>query len=163
MDKKDNKTTIYAIVGVCVALVIGVVVFLATRSHSEDGGTSDEGGSSSSSQTITAGFDNPDVEIEYGDFDGMQSLSKDIQNGYMTGKVVKVVGLVSHPGTSYSVVEPNSDDTKKIGTVFTIEDATESEYPKDGEMIEITAKVVEKSTFNFQLVTTKGYVSIIEE
>lgn len=162
MSNKNNKTTIYTIVAVCVVLVTLVVAFLATRSHSEEGDTSDNSRSSNSSQSITVGFDNPDIEIEYGDYDAMESLSKDIQNGYMTGKVVKVVGLVSHPGTYYSVVQPSSDGTKKIGTVFTIEDGTEEDYPNDGDKIEITAKVVETSTLNFQLVTTKDYVSIEE-
>ena len=78
---ENNKTMIYAGVGVCVALVIGLIVFFATRGGGEQGGTSDNGGSGSntSSQTTT-GFDNPEVEIVFGDYDAMYTLSKSIQN-----------------------------------------------------------------------------------
>ena len=86
----------------------------------------------------------------------MRSLSKDIQNGKMTGQIVSIDGLVSHPGSSYSVVQENSDGTAKIGTVFNIDDATN--YPAGDARITITAKVVEVSPLNFQLVTLKDFI-----
>ncbi|MBQ3440968.1 hypothetical protein IJG27_01485 [Candidatus Saccharibacteria bacterium] len=156
MAKKSNKT-IYLIIGAVILVVVAVTAVLVITNKNKDGGSSSsDGGSSSSYKVSSAELKNPDVKVSYGDYDAMKALSSDIQNGRMTGKVVEIDGLVSHPGQSYSIVQADADGKQKIGTVFNIEDS--SEYPKDGAHIVITAKVLEKSALNYQLFTLKEFV-----
>ena len=83
-----------------------------------------------------------DETIEFGDFEGMEKLSKDIQNGFATGKVVKIRGLVSNfgKGMSYNIVQEK--DNNKVGTTFVIEGASEDAYPIDGTQISLVGIVV---------------------
>ena len=156
MVKKSNKT-IYLIIGAVILVVVAVTAVLVITNKNKDGdSSSSDGGSSSSYKVSSAELKNPDVKVSYGDYDAMEALSSDIQNGRMTGKVVEIDGLVSHPGQSYSIVQADADGKQKIGTVFNIEDS--SEYPKDGTHIVITAKVLEKSALNYQLFTLKEFV-----
>ena len=144
-----NKTGlivgIVAVIAV-VAIVIGVVV-----ANNNKGGNSGDTSQTSNTGLSAADLANIDTTIEYGDFDAMQTLSKAIQNGEMVGKVVKVDGLVSHPGTAYSIVQPSADGSKKIGTQFIIEGS--EEYPKDGDKVVITGKIVEKDPMVFVIKT----------
>lgn len=155
MAKKTNKT-IYVIIGLVVAVVVAVTAILIINNN-KNSGSSEGGGTSNNSYKVNSGeLKNVDVEVSYGDYDAMKTLSKNIQNGEMTGKVVKIDGLVSHPGQSYSIVQTSTDGKQKIGTVFNIEDS--SEYPADGERVVITAKVLENGAMNFQLFTLKEFV-----
>ena len=150
---KMDKKIVGVIMGVAVvAAVATVAVVMINKNNS---GSSNEGGSTSS---LVEDLKKVDARISYEDFEGMKNLSKDIQNGKMTGKVVEIDGLVNHPGQSYSIVEKSADGKQKIGTVFTIEDGEKADYPSDGARITITAKVVEKESLNFQLVTLKEYI-----
>lgn len=155
MAKKTNKT-VYIIIGLVVAVIVAVTAVLIINNN-KNSGSSEGGETSNNSYKVNSGdLKNVDVEVSYGDYDAMKTLAKSIQNGEMTGKVVKIDGVVSHPGQSYSVVEKSADGKQKIGTVFNIEDS--SEYPADGERIVITAKVLEKDALNYQLYTLKEFV-----
>lgn len=163
MAKNNNKTLIGIIAAVCVVVVVAVVAVVAINSNKGNNSSdSSNSSSNSSNETTTARVtaneleNSLDASVMYGDYEKMQSLSKSIQNGEMTGKIVSIDGLVNHPGASYSVVQKNADGTTKIGTVFIIDDGTE--YPADGTRISIVAKVVEVSPMNFQLVTLKDYI-----
>ncbi len=158
-----NKTGvivgIIAVVAV-IAIVVGVVV--ANNKKAGDGG-----GNGGNPQTtgLTAGdLANVDEIIAFGDFDAMQTLSKSIQNGEKTGKVVKIDGLVSKPGTTYSIVQENEGGTKKIGTKFVIEGADTSAYPKDGDHVVITGKVIEdpNTALSFYIETIAEKVEVKE-
>ena len=50
----------------------------------------------------------------------------------------------------------------QIGTVFTIQDGDSADYPKDEARIKITAKVMEVSPLNFQLVTLKDFIEVVK-
>ena len=100
--KNNNLLYIGIAVVVVVAVIIGVIVAVKGNSGN-NGGDSDNGGTSQDAGLTAADLAKVDVEIEYGDYDGMEKLSKSIQNGEMTGKVVKIDGVVMHPGTSYSI------------------------------------------------------------
>ena len=157
---KSNKN-LYIGIGIVVAvvaIVVGVVVGL-------NAGKGDKGADNGNTSQTTGGLTasdlkSVDVEVEYGDYDKMSSLSKDIQNGYATGKVVKVDGVVSHPMSSYSVVQANADGSQKIGTQFIIESDDASVYPKDGDRIVITGKVVENSPMYFVIKTSPEFVVV---
>ena len=154
MTKAKSKTGLYiGIVAVIVAVAVMVGVVISNKT-----GNSDEGAVQTSSELSAGDLANVDVIIEYGDYDGMQSLAKDIQNGNMVGKVVKINGLVSHPGTSYSVVEESEDGTKKIGTQFVIDNAEGAEYPTDGAHVVLTGKVVQKDPMVYVIQTLKEFV-----
>lgn len=96
---------------------------------------------------------NVDIVIEYGDYDAMKDLSANIQNARAEGSVVQVDGLVVNYGTSYGIVEPNEDNTKRIGTVFTIEGAAADAYPQDGQRVKITGIIGSDET---------GYTSFVK-
>ena len=106
---------------------------------------------------------NVDVTIEYGDYDGMQALAKDIQNSRADGTVVQIDGDVSHfaQGMSFNIVEHNADRSKQIGTTFVIQGAEESAYPADGTHIKLTGKVVAEG-MTHHILTLPEFVEVIE-
>ena len=165
MAKKSNNNLIIGIGAAVVVVLVAVGVIIginAGKGGGESGGGDSDNGSNTSQNTgglSKSDLANIDVYVPYGDYDGMQTLSKDIQNGYATGKVVKIDGLVSKPMSSYSIVQASSDGTKKIGTQFIIEGGSESNYPKDGDRVEIVGKVVENSPLVFIIKTLPEYVT----
>ena len=88
----------------------------------------------------------------------MEKLSKSIQNGEMTGKVVKIDGVVMHPGTSYSIGQADESSSAKIGTQFDIVDAAAAYYPADKDRVVITGKVVEKESLYYMIETLQEFV-----
>ena len=173
---KPNNGPVYAIVAavvvVIVAIVIGVVVAnnnrddddknkSQTTSQTENSNSSTNNSQSSGGARVTPSeLANADVTIEYGNYDAMKTLSSDIQNGRMTGKIVKIDGLVSHPGTKYSIVQPNASGSQKIGTEFIIEDS--ADYPDDGERAVVIGKVIEKEPAYFVIVTLDKFVDDVD-
>ena len=156
--EKKNNVLIYAVIAIVVVVAVVVGVILATKKGGDGGNSGDSGNGTSGS--IAADYKNVDVTIEAGDYDAMEALAKDIQNGEATGKVVKIEGVVSHPLSAYSVVVPNEDGTKKIGTQFVIEG--DGEYPEDGDSIVITGKVIEASPMYFVIQTIPDLLAIQE-
>ena len=154
--KSASKIMTYVLIGLVITAVVGVIVWKVVDKINESNTPDVQDIINNSYRVSKDDLKNVDVEVAYGDFDAMKTLSKDIQNGKMTGKVVKIDGLVSHPGQSYSVVEKSADGKQKIGTVFNIEDS--ADYPADGERVVITAKVLENGSMNFQLFTLKEFV-----
>lgn len=152
MAKAKNNNGLYIGIAVAVVVVIAIIIAVVVANNRGDGGGSDSGGSSA------VEYSTIDESISYGEYNEMEKLSKAIQNGEMVGKVVKVEGLVSHPMSTYSIVQPNEDGSKKIGTQFIISDADDSEYPEDGDTVVITGEVVENSPMVFVIKTTKDNV-----
>ena len=159
MAKAKNNNLLY--IGIAVMVVIAVVigVIVAVKGNSGDnGGDGGNGGTSQNAGLTAADLAKVDVEIEYGDYDGMEKLSKSIQNGEMTGKVVKIDGIVMHPGTSYSIGQANESGSAKIGTQFDIVDAAAAYYPADKDRVVITGKVVEKEPLYYMIETLQEFV-----
>lgn len=155
---KSNKNLFIGIGAavVVVAIVVGVIVGINAGKGGGGGGeTSQTTGSLSESE-----LSNVEVYVPYGDYDLMQTFSKDVQNGYATGKVVRIDGIVSHPMSNYSIVQKSSDGSSKIGTQFIIEGADENSYPKDGDRVEIVGKVVESSPLVFIIKTLPKFVTV---
>lgn len=155
--KNNNLLYIGIAVVVVVAVIIGVIVAVKGNSGN-NGGDSDNGGTSQDAGLTAADLAKVDVEIEYGDYDGMEKLSKSIQNGEMTGKVVKIDGVVMHPGTSYSIGQANESGSAKIGTQFNIVDTAAAYYPADKDRVVITGKVVEKESLYYMIETLQEFV-----
>ena len=160
MAKAKNNNLIYIgiAVVVVVAVIIGVIVAVKGNGGNNGGDGGDNGGTSQDAGLTAADLAKVDVEIEYGDYDGMEKLSKSIQNGEMTGKVVKIDGVVMHPGTSYSIGQANASGSAKIGTQFDILDAAAAYYPADKDRVAITGKVVEKEPLYYMIETLQEFV-----
>ena len=156
---KKNNNLIYICIAVVVVIAVIIGVIVAVKGNSgNNGGNSDNGGTSQDTGLTAADLAKVDVEIEYGDYDGMEKLSKSIQNGEMTGKVVKIDGVVMHPGTSYSVGQANESGSAKIGTQFDIVDAAAAYYPADKDRVVITGKIVEKQPLVYMIETISEFV-----
>lgn len=157
MTEKKNKGIIVGIVVAVVVLVAVVAVVLVTKGDREEVIESGDGGI-----VVQMDYSEPDVVIEYGDYDTMRAQSKAIQNGEMLGKTVRIEGIVSHPMTKYSIVQED-EDGNKIGTEFVIEGLDEDEYPQDGERVVISGEVIEKSTLYYIIKTRPEFVEVVEE
>ena len=161
MAKSKNNNALYCGIAVAVVVVIAIVmaVVMMNKNKGDNGNSGDNGANTSGSSSVVE-YDTVDESIELGDYDGMQTLSKAIQNGEMVGKIVKIHGLVSHPMSTYSVVQENEDGTQKIGTQFVIDDAEEADYPEDDDEIIITGEVIEQSPMYFVIKTTKDNIEV---
>ena len=159
MAKAKNNNLLYIGIAVVVVIAIVIGVIVAVKGNSgNNGGDSDNSGTSQDAGLTAADLAKVDVEIEYGDYDGMEKLSKSIQNGEMTGKVVKIDGVVMHPGTSYGIGQANESGSAKIGTQFDIVDAAAAYYPADKDHVVITGKVVEKQPLVYTIETISEFV-----
>lgn len=157
---KKNNNNMYIGIAVGVIAVIAIIIGIVVANNR--GGSGDDGGgdNSGNNDSTVVEYNSVDESIMLGDYEGMETLSKAIQNGEMVGKVVKINGLVSHPMSTYSVVQANADGTKKIGTQFVISDAEDSDYPEDGDTIVITGEVLEQSPLYFVIKTTKNNIEV---
>ena len=162
MAGKQNKTLIVGVV-VAVVVVIAVIVgVVLAKGNGEDAVGGDESAGQIEEPTNEMDFSNIDVSVAYGDYDTMFAQSKAIQNGEMLGKVIKIEGIVSHPMNNYSIGQEDEDGSF-VGTVFEIMGSSDEEdYPKDGDRVIITGKIVEKSPMNFVIQTHPQYVDILE-
>ena len=140
MAKNNNNMIIGIVVAVVVviAIVIGVIVGNNNKVGDNGGQSGDNGGGTSS-----VDYSDVDVSVGFGDYEVMEAQAKAIQNGEMTGKIIQVDGIVSHPIKTYSIVERN-ENGNAVGTEFIIDGVDESNYPQDGEHIIITGEIVEK-------------------
>lgn len=157
---KNNKKTLYIGIGavVVIAIVVGIIIAV-TRSS----GNNNEGDGTNQSTVYTAGDFTPiQQSIEFGDYNTMFTLAKEIQNGEAIGKIVEIDGYVSHPGTKYSIVQKSADGTKSIGTEFVIE-GDSAFYPQDGEHVVLVGKVVEREPLYYNLATIQELVSIVND
>ena len=103
----------------------------------------------------------PDIVIEYGDYDAMANLSANIQNARSEGTVVQVDGEVVNYGSSYSIVQPNADGTKRIGTVFVIQGENVA-YPQDGQRAKVTGIVGSDETgYTYYIKTLPEFVEVV--
>ena len=159
MAKSKNNNALYIGIGIAVVVVIAIIVavVMINKNKGSDNGGDNTGGSDDSSLVE---YDTVDETIELGDYEGMQTLSKAIQNGEKVGSVVKIHGFVSHPMSTYSVVQENEDGTQKIGTQFIIDGGEDSDYPEDGVEVVITGEVVEKSPMYFVIETTTNNIEV---
>ena len=123
----------------------------------------DQGAETTGETTITpADLANVDIVIEYGDYDSMADLSANIQNARAEGSVVQVDGMVVNYGSSYSIVEPNADNSKRIGTVCKIEGAPDDAYPQDGQRVKITGIVGSDETgYTYFIKTLPEFVETV--
>ena len=163
MADKQNKNLI---IGICVAAVVVIAVIVGIvliKGRGDDVIESDTGNNAGQIDTGAEGseFSHIDVMVGYEDYDMMLEQSKAIQNGEMLGKVIQIDGIVSHPMKNYSIGQKDENGSF-IGTEFVIEDASEENYPIDGDHVVITGEVIEKSPMYFVIRTTLQNVVLLE-
>lgn len=156
-----NKTGLYTGIAIAVVVVIAIIVGVVLANKGGDSGST--GDNPGDTPTAAVSFDTIDEEITFGDYDGMYTLSKSIQNGEKVGAIVKIEGTVSHPMSTYSVVQKNADGTKTIGTQFFIDGAEDDGYPADGDRIIITGEIVENGPMVFVIRTTPENIRVVNQ
>lgn len=120
--------------------------------------SSQSGNSSSNESSSGANIDlsNPSVVVEFGDFDAIEKLAKDMQNfAVEENTVIKITGLYSCPGTTPSIVEENGTEKTKVGISMFLEDGIEK--PADGAKIEAVGVAVKGDYFMEFHVTADGF------
>ena len=169
MAKNKNNNILYigiAVVVVVVVIALCLVFMNKNKDNGNNGGDGGNGTSQTSGDDTSNGsglkaseLENVDVMVEYGDYDAMYDLSKSIQNGEMVGQVVRIDGDVSHPMSTYSIVQQNADGSQSIGTQFIIDG--DAEYPEDEAHVIITGKVIEKEPMVFVIQTLPEFVEVL--
>lgn len=162
MAEKPNKSMVIGIAVAAVAVIAIIIGVIIAKGNESGVGEGDDGTESGYVEGVNdMDFSDVNITVDYGDYDGMYTLSKSIQNGEMLGQIVKIEGDVSHPMSKYSIVEEDENGSK-IGTEFVIEGAQEDEYPEDGTHIIITGEVIEKEPLYYVIRTAPQYVEVIE-
>ena len=117
---------------------------------------SDSDSSNESSSEAKADLSNPSVVVEFGDFDAIEKLGKDMQNfAVEENTVIKITGLYSCPGTTPSIVEDDGTGKTKKGISMYLED--EIEKPADGTKIETVGIAVKGEYFIEFHVSADGF------
>ena len=117
---------------------------------------SDSNGSNESSSGARADLSNPSVVVEFGDFDAIEKLGKDMQNfAVEENTVIKITGLYSCPGTTPSIVEDDGTGKTKKGISMYLEDGIEK--PADGTKIEAVGVAVKGEYFMEFHVSADGF------
>lgn len=118
---------------------------------SQSGNSSNE-----SSSGAKADLSNPSVVVEFGDFDAIEKLGKDMQNfAVAENTVIKITGLYSCPGTTPSIVEDDGTGKTKKGISMFLEDGIEK--PADGTKIEAVGVAVKGEYFMEFHVSADGF------
>lgn len=118
---------------------------------SQSGNSSNE-----SSSGAKADLSNPSVVVEFGDFDAIEKLGKDMQNfAVAENTVIKITGLYSCPGTTPSIVEDDGTGKAKKGISMFLEDGIEK--PADGTKIEAVGVAVKGDYFMEFHVSADGF------
>ena len=118
---------------------------------SQSGNSSNE-----SSSGAKADLSNPSVVVEFGDFDAIEKLGKDMQNfAVAENTVIKITGLYSCPGTTPSIVEDDGTGKTKKGISMYLEDGIEK--PADGTKIEAVGVAVKGEYFMEFHVSADGF------
>ena len=158
MAKLSKNTIIGIVVAVVVVVVIAIVVGVV--SNSGNGGDGTDGGQHI--EIDEEEFSTIDINIDFGDYAEMEAQAKAIQNGEMVGSIMMIEGIVSHPGNKFSIVEED-ENGNKIGTEFVVEGFAKEDYPKEGERVMLTGKVVEKEPMYYVIWTLPDYIEAVTE
>ncbi|MCI6652148.1 MAG: hypothetical protein MSH11_01800 [Ruminococcus sp.] len=117
---------------------------------------SDSDSSNESSSEAKADLSSPSVVVEFGDFDAIEKLGKDMQSfAVEENTVIKITGLYSCPGTTPSIVEEDSTGKTKLGISMYLEDGIEK--PADGTKIEAVGVAVKGDYFMEFHVSADGF------
>ncbi len=123
----------------------------ADESKESSAETSAESSTESSSESsvgevsvdlTAADYSNPAVTIEYGDFELIQTVTKDMQTGKYDGKVIKVTGISQKRMSSCTVMERDESTGTGYGMTYYLDGKPNlSEYPAEDAKVELLGVV----------------------
>ena len=109
-----------------------------------------------------ADYNNPSIVVEFGDYDGINKLGKDLQNfAVEEGTVIKVTGLISRDFKDPSINERNSDDTGSMGITMFLDGMDEADYPEDGAKVEVVG-ITQKGQYFMEFHVTADHLKVLE-
>ena len=116
----------------------------AAESSAEAAESSSEG----SIDPKTVDYSKVDIEIKYGDAEGMQKFSNEAASGKLDGKVVKVDGISAKRMSTCSIMEKNKETGVGYGLTYTLDGASSlSDYPADDARVEITGVIIQVNEY----------------
>ena len=153
------------IAGSIMALSLGACGGSSTSSKSEATTTTTTASSSTATTsaattTNTPDLSNPDIIIEFGDYDGITALGKKLQNFEVSeGTVIKVTGLYEKNTSTPSIMEANEAGDKKMGFSMYLADGIEE--PANDTKIEAVG-VVEIGQYNMEFHIPEEGFTVLE-
>ena len=102
------------------------------------------------------------ININFGDFDGMQDFAKKCQNGQFTeGQTVVIDGELS---ISFSASIGGRRDNEYLGTTLQVEGWTNDNFPEDGCRVKVSATIARNKDYYFEyLIANPEDITVIEE
>ena len=78
---------------------------------------------------------NPEIVVEFGDFDGIQALMKKMSNMEVKeGTVIKITGIYQKDTSTPAIMEANAEGTTKLGLSLYLPEGVET--PANGTKVE---------------------------
>ncbi|MBO2527574.1 MAG: hypothetical protein CW335_05280 [Clostridiales bacterium] len=84
---------------------------------------------------------NVDTEITFGDYAAMEDFQKKLGNFEAENQVVKIDGLCSKLGSTYSIMEDDGNGNR-LGVSLIVDGWTDADYPADYTRVQILGVVV---------------------
>lgn len=82
-----------------------------------------------------------DTEITFGDYAAMEDFQKKLGNFEAEENVVKIDGLCSKLGSTYSIMEDDGNGSR-LGVTLVVDGWTDADYPADYTRVQILGVVV---------------------
>ncbi len=123
----------------------------------------EESESTDSVDPATVDYSKVDLTIEYGDYEAINTLMNEMQEGKYDGKVIKIDGISSKMVTSCSIMEDKGEG-EKIGVGYAIQgEENLDNYPTDGARVELVGVVVSNEYAVRSLSVPKDQLNVIKE
>ena len=89
-----------------------------------------------------------DIEIKYGDAEGMQKFSNEAASGKLDGKVVKIDGISAKRVSTCSIMEKDKEKGVGYGLTYTLDGASSlKDYPADDARVELTGVIIQVNDY----------------
>lgn len=128
---------------IVVILSLVLVFSLVACGGSEDPVTTEapETPSEEPAAPAVADLSKVDVEIAFGDFDGMQAFQQKLANFEAENFVVKIDATIEKLGSNYSLMEHNADGSG-LGVTVVVDGWADADYPADDTHVQVLGAVV---------------------
>lgn len=117
--------------------------------------TTEAAGSGETEAPAAADLSQPSIVVEFGDFDGIQTVMKQMQNMEIAeGTVIKITGIYQKDTSTPAVMEENAEGNTKLGLLMYLPEGTE-EVP-NGTKIEVVG-VAARGTYVMEFHVPEGF------
>ena len=107
--------------------------------------------------TADVDLSNPEIVVEFGDFDGIQALMKKMSNMEVKeGTVIKITGIYQKDTSTPAIMEANAEGTTKLGLSLYLPEGVET--PANGTKVEAIG-IATKGTYvmEFHVPSAEGF------